>query len=100
MSVSDEFLSTAKKLCMADLGIMGAAASDADEYLTALVESAARQVEREGVTLEETTDDESTVAMYAAYLYRKRAEDEGSMPRMLRYRLNNRLFAQKAADDA
>ena len=36
------------------------------------------------------------MVMYAAYLFRKRA-DEGSpqMPRMLRYALNNRLFSQK-----
>ena len=96
MPVSANFVSAAKSLCLSDLGLMGAAAEGADERVTALGLSAAEQVGREGIDLEETTDDEVTVAMYAAYLYRKRAEDVGAMPRMLRYRLNNRLFAQKA----
>ena len=38
------------------------------------------------------------IGMYAAYLYRKRADDAPVMPRMLRYALNNRLFSQKVRE--
>ncbi|MCR5448450.1 MAG: hypothetical protein K6F23_03570 [Solobacterium sp.] len=69
-------------------------------YLTTLITVAKTEITREGVTLDMTSlDDVQTVAMYAAYLYRKRAEQENGMPRMLRYRLNNRIFAEKTATE-
>lgn len=45
----------------------------------------------------DTVEDGQLVVMYAAYLYRKRADDAPVMPRMLRYALNNRLFSQKVS---
>ena len=39
------------------------------------------------------------VEMYAAYLYRRRREENVQMPRMLRWALNNRLFSQKGEAD-
>lgn len=70
-----------------------------DEYLTQLVEVAKREIEREGVELYMSEiDDVNLVVMYASYLYRKRNTD-GPMPRMLRYALNNRLFAGKLEDE-
>ena len=42
-------------------------------------------------------DDALLVEMYAAYLYRKRKEQQNEMPRMLRWALNNRLFSEKGA---
>ena len=45
-----------------------------------------------------TDEDNQIVVMYAAYLFRKRADDNPVMPRMLRYALNNRLFAQMAGE--
>lgn len=69
-------------------------------FLTTLIAVAKTEITREGVTLDMTSlDDVQTVAMYAAYLYRKRAEQENGMPRMLRYRLNNRIFAEKTATE-
>jgi hypothetical protein len=66
-----------------------------DEYLTQLIEVSKREIEREGVELYMSEiDDVKLVVMYASYLYRKRNTD-GPMPRMLRYALNNRLFAGK-----
>lgn len=66
-----------------------------DEYLTQLIEVSTREIEREGVVLDQTQiDDCNLIVMYASYLYRKRNTD-GPMPRMLRYALNNRLFAGK-----
>lgn len=66
-----------------------------DAYLSHLIGAAKNEITREGITLSlDAIDDCNLIVMYASYLYRKRAED-GPMPRMLRYALNNRLFAEK-----
>lgn len=70
-----------------------------NEYLTNLIEVAKQSIEREGITLQDTLEDSNLVVMYTSYLYRKRAQDGAAMPRMLRYALNNRLFAEKAAQE-
>ena len=67
-----------------------------DGHLQQLLEAAEQMIAREGITLTSSAEDEQLRVMYAAYLYRKRAEDNPPMPRMLRYALNNRLFSQKA----
>lgn len=64
-------------------------------YLTQAVNAAKEFIAREGVTLTDSVEDGQLVEMYAAYLVRKRASI-GAMPRVLRWALNNRLFAQKA----
>ena len=81
-----------------------------DTYLGQLLEVGYKEIEREGIKIDkvaapegasyqysiEDIDDINLIVMYAAYLYRKRAdEDAPQMPRMLRYCLNNRLFSQK-----
>ena len=68
-----------------------------DSYLTNLITAAREMITREGITLTDTIEDGNLVVMYAAYLYRKRADDAPVMPRMLRYALNNRLFSQKVS---
>lgn len=70
-------------------------------FLTQAVTAARQFIAREGVTLTDSVEDGQLVEMYAAYLVRKRASNggesvAGAMPRMLRWALNNRLFAQKA----
>lgn len=65
-----------------------------DIYLLQLINSAKSLIKREGVLLTGGFEDGQLIVMYAAYLYRKRAVDE-PMPRMLRWALNNRIFAQK-----
>lgn len=67
-----------------------------DQYLKQLISAAEGFVKREGIELSDTAEDAQLVIMYAAYLYRKRREDNPVMPRMLRWALNNRLFSQKA----
>lgn len=67
-----------------------------DTYLQQLLDAAEQMITREGITLTESAEDENLRIMYAAYLYRKRADDTNAMPRMLRWALNNRLFSQKA----
>lgn len=64
-------------------------------YLKQTIDAAKSFVEREGIVLEGSIEDKQLVEMYAAYLVRKRATNEG-MPRMLRWALNNKLFSQKA----
>lgn len=76
-----------------DLQLMTAAF---DDYLLRLLDSAEKMIIREGITLTDSAEDEQLRIMYAAYLYRKRADDTNAMPRMLRWALNNRLFSQKA----
>ncbi len=68
-----------------------------DTYLLALIQSAKGYISTEGILLEEVQSDAMLIEMYAAYLYRKRREQNAQMPRMLRWALNNRLFSQKGA---
>ena len=64
-----------------------------DTYLAQLLTAGSQMIEREGISLDDTIEDNNLIVMYAAYLYRKRAEDNPPMPRMLRWALNNRLFS-------
>lgn len=76
-----------------DLGIT---ASAYDARLFQLLDIAKQEIEREGATLsaETSSDDANLIIMYAAWLWRRRDTMEG-MPRMIRYALNNRVFAEK-----
>jgi len=78
-----------------DVGIM----TDAyNERLSQYLIQAIAEITREGATLDSSSlDDRETVVMYAGWMWRKRDTGEG-MPRMLRYRLNNRIFSEKARD--
>lgn len=77
-----------------DLQISSAAL---DDYLTALIASARGYITEEGIDLTESQSDGMLIEMYAAYLYRKRREENVIMPRMLRWELNKRLFSQKGS---
>ena len=75
-----------------------------DKYLTYVIKLAKAAIEKEGIVMNPvekegevglTIEDGMLVQMYAAYLYRKRREENAVMPRMLRYALNNRLLSQK-----
>lgn len=64
-------------------------------FLMNLITVAEVEIAREGIMLDlSEADDRQTIEMYAAYLYRKRVSGDG-MPRMLRYRLNNRLLSER-----
>lgn len=77
----------------ADLGIT----TDAyNERLTSRLLTAQARIAEEGATLSDTPADRDLVVMYAAWLWRFRQTSE-PMPRMLRWALNNKIFAQKAA---
>ena len=64
-------------------------------YLQQCIQAARAFIAKEGVSLTNSVEDAQLIEMYAAYLVRKRATSE-AMPRMLRWALNNRLFAEKA----
>nr|DAU86924.1 MAG TPA: Head Tail Connector Protein [Caudoviricetes sp.] len=67
-----------------------------DDFLKSLIAAAEMAIQREGIVLvENDMDIDMAVVQYAAYLFRKRASNETSMPRFLRWSLNNILFSQK-----
>lgn len=87
-------MTDAEKLTMlkVDLGISSTAY---DARLAQYITVAKAEIGREGIALSaDSLDDENLIIMYAAWMWRKRESGEG-MPRMLRYALNNRLFAEK-----
>lgn len=79
-----------------DLGI----STDAyNNRLAQYITSAQAAIETEGTTIDtDDLPDANLVVMYAAWMWRRRDTGEG-MPRMLRYKLNNRLFSEKVADN-
>ena len=70
-----------------------------DGYLTALITAARGYIADEGITLTDSVPDSMLIEMYAAYLYRRRREDNVQMPRYLRWALNNRLFGRDVGGD-
>ena len=68
-----------------------------DDYLKKIIALAKDAIAKEGIILGESVSDGMLVEMYAAYLYRKRKDENAAMPRSLRYALNNRLFSQKGS---
>lgn len=95
--MTEEQISTMLSMLKVDLGI---STRSYDSRLGEYIKSAFRQIETEGITLDaETVEDCQLIVMFAAWMWRKRDHAEGAgMPRMLRYALNNRLFAQKVGD--
>lgn len=72
--------------------------SNYDAYLKNIIILAEKAIAKEGINLDNSTEDGMLVEMYAAYLYRKRRGESAEMPRSLRYMLNNRLISQKAGN--
>ena len=82
-----------------DLSGGGAFAGKILNYLNRLIAQAKMLITREGVTLTDSAEDGLLVEMYAAYLYEKRKSDNATMPRMLRWALNNRVISEKAGGE-
>lgn len=68
-------------------------------YLSAMLDGAAAAIARENIKLNDSTEDGMLVVQYAAYLYRKRREQDTAMPRYLRWMLNNRKISGEARSD-
>lgn len=86
MTLSDKL--TAIKV---DLGIT---TGRYDERLVQYLETAKKQIENEGVTLQDDVADGNLVVIYAAWMWRRRDTGEG-MPRMVRYALNSRVIRER-----
>lgn len=72
--------------------------SSNDEYLSTLLDLSAQAIQTEGIRLiENDLECDMAVVQYAAYLFRKRAAPDTTMPRFLRWQLNNLLMSQKGA---
>lgn len=72
--------------------------SSNDEYLSTLLDLSAQAIQTEGIRLiENDLESDMAVIQYAAYLFRKRAAPDTTMPRFLRWQLNNLLMSQKGA---
>lgn len=70
--------------------------SSNDTLLSSLLDASVEYIQKEGITLvENDIGIDMVIVQYAAYLFRKRASEGTSMPRFLRYNLNNILFSQK-----
>ena len=70
-----------------------------DAYLSNIITAARGYIAKEGIALADTIEDGMLVEMYAAYMYRRRREENVAMPRMLRWALNNRLMSQRRVTD-
>ena len=79
-----------------DLGI---SSTGYDDRLKQILKSSEKAIRKEGVSTLDNTDldDCQLIVMYAAWIWRQRDTGVG-MPRMLRWSLNNRIFAEKAAE--
>ena len=67
-----------------------------DGYLLKLLDFS--KIEKEGAVLSDNIECNMLIIQYAAYLFRKRASGETSMPRFLRYSLNNLILSQKGRE--
>lgn len=75
---------------------LGLTVSAYDTRLTQILTSAKADIIAAGATTIDETDlaDAQLIVMYAAWMWRRR-DDQAGMPRMVRYALNNRVFAEK-----
>lgn len=84
------YTETEYAMLKADLGFLNDPPASVAAYMQRLIGAARTALERDGVTVDEDDiADEELVAMYAAWLYRKRDAGDGK-PRMLREALNDR----------
>ena len=70
-----------------------------DAFLDVMLDGAAAAIARENIKLSDTEEDGILVVQYAAYLYRKRREQDTAMPRYLRWMLNNRKISEEASSN-
>lgn len=79
---------------------LGKKDSGQDEYLDMLIQMAEAAIGKAGIQLTDSVEDAGLVSMYAAWLFRRRAEGtDNGMPRMLQYHIHQRLFSQKMREE-
>ena len=79
-----------------DIGFSSNGATKIDDRLKQLIQVAEKNIISEGATTlnRNNIDDVQLIVMYAAWLWRRR-DTQDDMPRMVRYAINNRVFAEK-----
>ena len=79
-----------------DIGFRSSGNTAIDDRLTQLIQAAEKYIKAEGATTLDSNniDDAQLIVMYAAWLWRRR-DTQDDMPRMVRYAINNRVFAEK-----
>jgi hypothetical protein len=75
-----------------DLGISH---SHRDEYFISLLDSAAAEIMRRGITLTTSIEDELLIVDYASWSYRKRQEDI-PLSKNIQLRIRNRIIQERA----
>ena len=70
-----------------------------DAFLYVMLDGAAAAIARENIKLTDSIEDGMLIIQYAAYLYRKRREQNTAMPRYLRWMLNNRKISGEAQNN-
>jgi hypothetical protein len=92
--MTDEQKEQIYKLLLVDIGRRNVL-PDEREFIKTLIQSAAKRINEEGITLDfADVNDCLLCSQYAAWMYSKRRKDgqETAMPRMLRWELNQRVF--------
>lgn len=79
-----------------DIGFSSNGTTKIDDRLKQLIQVAEKNIISEGATTlnRNNIDDVQLIVMYAAWLWRRR-DTQDDMPRMVRYAINNRVFAEK-----
>ena len=79
-----------------DIGFSSSGNTKIDDRLIQLIKVAEKNIRSEGATTlnRNNIDDAQLIVMYAAWLWRRR-DTQDDMPRMVRYAINNRVFAEK-----
>ena len=79
-----------------DIGFSSNGATKIDDRLKQLIQVAEKNIISEGASTlnRNNIDDVQLIVMYAAWLWRRR-DTQDDMPRMVRYAINNRVFAEK-----
>lgn len=79
-----------------DIGFSSNGATKIDDRLKQLISVAEKNIISEGASTlnRNNIDDVQLIVMYAAWLWRRR-DTQDDMPRMVRYAINNRVFAEK-----
>ena len=79
-----------------DIGFRSSGNTAIDDRLIQLIQAAEKYIKDEGATTLDRSSigDAQLIVMYAAWLWRRR-DTQDDMPRMVRYAINNRVFAEK-----
>ena len=65
-----------------------------DKFLEHTINVSKLELRNKGIMLNQSISDNDLVICYAAFLYRKRAGDSTTIPRILEYKIRNRIIEE------